>query len=438
MHLLAKKYGDVISLQMGLQNMVVIGGYETVKAVVLRDEFLGRYSPPWLKKRTFDKDIGILFGDVPIWKDTRRFAVKNLREFGFGKKQTMESLIQDEISDFIRSLEDRVNTSELVQMKGIFDPPLINSVFSMLCGFRFEQNDPELHRLLHLLHGFFTGVKTAGDILMAYPFLAAITPTYHRQLRLHREMHAYIRKIISDARARKDRITEPRSFVDVFVNTIESSGQDMTFNDENLIAVIYDFFMAGGETTPSILEFLILYLILNPEIQRKLSEEIDSVVGQDRWPSYEDRNNMPYTEAVLSEILRVATVLPLAPRTTTEDTTLNGFNIPKKSIILLNLYDVHMDPAFWGDPEVFRPERFLDEDRNVCNTERLMPFSLGRRSCLGETMARMNLFLFTTKVFQQFSVQVDPSLPKPSTEPLVGITMGAQPFGVIFTKRPRV
>ena len=112
-----------------------------------------------------------------------------------------------------------------------------------------------------------------------------------------------------------------------------------------------------------------------------MQAEVDEVIGSGRQPSMKDKINMPYTEACLLEIQRMADIIPLnVPRCPTQDIKLGGQVIPKGSNVIFLFYAAHRDPEVWGDPYVFRPERFLDEDGKVFGRDRIMPFSLGKHS----------------------------------------------------------
>jgi cytochrome P450 len=121
---------------------------------------------------------------------------------------------------------------------------------------------------------------------------------------------------------------------------------------------------------------------------------------------------MPYTSALILEVLRKSSLTPFGiVHNTLDDVTFHGYRIPKDTIILANLYEVHQSEKIWGDPENFRPERFLSEDGSelLKDHPKVIPFSVGKRSCLGETLARNNLFLFLTSLFQTFDILKDPS-----------------------------
>jgi cytochrome P450 len=146
---------------------------------------------------------------------------------------------------------------------------------------------------------------------------------------------------------------------------------------------------------------------------------------------------MPYTGAVIQETLRKSSIVPMGlMHEATEDTTLHGFNIPKGTIIITNQYSVHHNKETWGDPENFRPERFLSSDAiSLVKGDRIIPFSVGRRVCLGEPLARDQLFLFIVNIFQKFKLIPDPSNPQPSLEPRVGFLTAPKPFTVVATTR---
>jgi hypothetical protein len=250
-----------------------------------------------------------------------------------------------------------------------------------------------------------------------------------------------------DAHLKEHDPDNPRDFIDAYINEMKSNTDPTSsFNinnskliyrsipvvklfkmygcimylflyltEQGLVFTILDLFIAGVETTSTTLTWIFLYMARNQHVQEKLAEEIDRVVGQSRLPSLSDRPNMPYTEAVIHEVMRAATMAPMAvPHSTTEDVVFHGYHIPKKTMVWLNLYEIHNSFELWGDPENFRPERFLTKDGTKFERhEGFVPFSLGKRVCPGESLARDELFLFTTSLFQIFRVSCDPSGPPP-------------------------
>ncbi len=114
------------------------------------------------------------------------------------------------------------------------------------------------------------------------------------------------------------------------------------------------------------------------DIQDKVQQELDTVIGGNRLPEWKDRQGLPYTEAVFLEIQRIRTVLPLGvPHEASQDTKLNGYDIPKGSLVFANIWAAHNDPEVWSEPDQFKPERFLNENGKLQHREELIPFSIG-------------------------------------------------------------
>jgi len=148
---------------------------------------------------------------------------------------------------------------------------------------------------------------------------------------------------------------------------------------------------------------------------------------------------MPYTEATIAETLRLSSIVPIGVmHKVLADTEFKGYFFPKDTILTHNAHYIHHDPKIWGDPEQFRPERFLSPDgKTFKKHEALMPFSTGKRQCLGETLARDTLFLFSTNVFQRFTVEFDPNGPDNGFEAGIGFLLAPQPFNVVFRDRTK-
>ena len=145
-------------------------------------------------------------------------------------------------------------------------------------------------------------------------------------------------------------------------------------------------------------------MVAFPDIQAKVQDEIDRVVDHGELPKLRHRPDLSYTEAVLHESMRFSVALPTAvPHTTTRDTTVGGYDVPKGTMVLINLWALHHDPKAWDNVEEFIPERFLDENGKLGpKPESWLPFSAGTRVCLGETVAKPELLLLFAALMQRF------------------------------------
>ncbi|OXB52011.1 hypothetical protein ASZ78_007770 [Callipepla squamata] len=164
------------------------------------------------------------------------------------------------------------------------------------------------------------------------------------------------------------------------------------------------------DTTTTTLRWGLLLMMKYPEIQKKVQEEIDQVIGSNP-PRTEHRTKMPYTDAVVHEIQRFANILPLnLPHETTMDVTIKGYFIPKGTYVIPLLNSVLQDKTQWEKPGSFYPEHFLNSEGKFVKKDAFMPFSAGRRICAGETLAKMELFLFFTSLLQRFTFQPPPGV----------------------------
>jgi len=147
--------------------------------------------------------------------------------------------------------------------------------------------------------------------------------------------------------------------------------------------------------------------------------------------------SMPYTEALIAEILRFSSIIPAGVmHRALVNQEFRGFHIPKGTWIMANLYHIHFSKDIWGDPTTFRPERFLSQDKTKFQrNENLLPFMTGKRQCLGENLARDTIFLFLTNIFQKFDSNFNAGEVKPSLIPDEGFGLQTKPFKVILTER---
>ncbi|KAL3862691.1 hypothetical protein ACJMK2_008644 [Sinanodonta woodiana] len=166
-----------------------------------------------------------------------------------------------------------------------------------------------------------------------------------------------------------------------------------------------DLFLAGTETTSTTVTWASFYLATRPDIQSRIFAEIKANVGTERLPSMQDKQSLVYTEAFIMEVLRMSNIVIFsAPHAPVADVWIRGFRIPKGMQIMPDINSVLSDPAIWGDPENFRPDRFVSEEGTLLKPDEFIPFFTGRRNCIGESLARMELFLFISALVQRFEI----------------------------------
>lgn len=182
-----------------------------------------------------------------------------------------------------------------------------------------------------------------------------------------------------------------------------------------LIVVISDLYTAGTETTATTLMWAVSFLAKHPEVQRKMQQEIDCTIG-DKVPETSDRQKMPYVDASIHEIQRYSVLIPLTGHDPTEETQLCGYEIPMDTMVVANIWSVLRDKRIWRDPYNFNPQNFLDEYGNVINTKYNISFGIGKRQCLGDTLAKQEIFIFLVGMLQQYDFVADSNYPLPDTD----------------------
>ncbi|XP_045905076.1 cytochrome P450 2D20-like [Micropterus dolomieu] len=216
----------------------------------------------------------------------------------------------------------------------------------------------------------------------------------------------------------------------------QSKGQaDNTFDEENLVICVLDLFVAGSETTSTTLRWAFLYMAKYPEIQANVQAEIDRLIGQSRQPCMEDRANLPYTDAVIHEVQRMGNIVPLSlPHVTNKAVQLGGYTVPEGVTVIPNLTSVLFDKNEWETPVTFNPRHFLNAEGKFVKRAAFIPFSAGKRLCLGENLARMELFLFFTSFMQRFTFSM-PAGVKPVMDYRFGVTLAPHRYEICATSR---
>lgn len=234
-----------------------------------------------------------------------------------------------------------------------------------------------------------------------------------------------------------------RDLVDAYIiqqKRHEKDGKENYFSDKQLVQIMSDIFSAGLETVTSTIEWSILFMILNPECQQQVQEEIDQVVGRDRMPQLDDLSRMPYTEAFIYEVLRRSNVVALGnAHAALDDASIGGYLIPKGTQVLPNLYGINMNAKLWENPTKFDPNRFLVNNK-AKKPDYFIPFSVGRRVCLGDLLAKMEVFLFLVGLLQKFDLSVaneDKNYP-PKVEGTIGLSNAPVSFRVALQSRPSI
>ncbi|XP_076837606.1 cytochrome P450 2G1-like isoform X2 [Brachyhypopomus gauderio] len=372
---LSKTYGPVMTVYLGPQRVVVLVGYDAVKEALIdqADDFVGRAPIPFVQ--TASNGHGLTLSNGECWHQLRHFTLTTLRDFGMGRKR-MEEWIQEESKHLLDSVRD-TNSAP-------FDPTfhLSRAVSNVICvlvfGQRFSYEDSSYLHLLGLISGVLGFASSGwGQLYNIFPRVIKLLPGRH--LSFKKEVEELRTFAMGKVQQHKETLdpSDPRDFIDCFLIRLDQEkGSPATeFHYDNMMGTVLNLFLAGTETTSTTIRYTLMLLIRHPDIQEHMQEEIDTVIGRDRCPSMEDRKSLPFTNAVIHE----------------------------DTVIFPVLHSVLRDEAHWDSPWTFNPTHFLDKNGNFKNNPAFLPFSAGKRSCVGESLARMEIFLFIVSLLQNFT-----------------------------------
>ncbi|XP_055078201.1 cytochrome P450 2D10-like [Periophthalmus magnuspinnatus] len=364
---LAKRYGSIYSLKIGSKPAVVLNGLQAIKeALVNKSEDFSATAP------------GVVLSDYgPGWREQRRFGLMTLRNFGLGK-QSMENRILQEIDRIVRVLEQ--STDKPFNPKMIFHNAASSVICQVLFAKQFDYEDEFMKFFVGLFH------ETSKIINGRWGMIYDSIP-----------MDAHERRMEILAENKNTRVPgKPRHFIDSYLDEIDKRGEmKSSFTEDQLSAFLLDLHFAGTDTTANTLLSAFLYLMNYPRVQEHCQQEIDRVLDGKRQATFEDRHLMPYTQGTM--------VIP-------------------------NLSSVLSEEGQWKFPRGFHPENFLDDQGEFVKPEAFMPFSAGPRMCLGEGLARMELFLITVTLLRKFKFIWPEDAGEPDYTPVFGSTQTPKPY----------
>lgn len=437
---LRRKYGDIYSFYIGRDLTVIINGYDLIQKAAVKNAHIFSGRPKNLITNVMGEGKGIVFTNEPHWKRQRKFTLSCLQEFGFGKTSLEESILK-EVECFITVLKKQkgnpFNVHETIQGS------MANIIFAIVCGKRHEYEDEFFVKFLR------DSDLAARKVMQVSALLSCASVLQHIPgdplgmniiTKSLEQWKDYVTKIYDEHTKTHDE-NSPRDLIDFFITEMskkENLKEGSEFSVDQLNTVARDLFGAGSETSATVIRWALLYLLKYPEIQQRLQSEIDNVVPDGQLPSLEDRIKLPYVEAFIMEVLRCANVVPLSvPHSvTTENGVIifEGYSIPQNTTVIFNLDSVLQDPDIFENPELFNPERYLNTDREVVKPKELIPFGIGRRVCLGEAVARMELFLFLATMIKTFDFSSEDEV-KLDMKGILGVTYSPKPFKVRAVER---
>ncbi|XP_036625509.1 cytochrome P450 2C23-like isoform X2 [Trichosurus vulpecula] len=365
---LAEKYGPIYTFYFGTHPVVVLHGYDILKEALIDqgDAFVDRPILP-LTDDAF-KGKGVISSRGERWKQLRRFSLMTLRNFGMGKR-SIEERVQEEAQCLVEEL--RKTNGQPTDPTFILGCAPCNVICSILFRDRFKYNDEKFLYLLKLLNENFQLANSRWTQL--YNFLPAALRVYFpvKPKGLSKnieEMKHFILERVKEHQKLLDP-NNPQDYIDCYLSKMEQEKDNpqSEFDLENLIMTGVNLFGAGTETTSTTLRFGLLLILKHPEVQAKIHEEIDRVIGPNRVPSIMDRQEMPYMDAVVHEMQRSIDLIPLnLPREVVRDTQFQQYVLPKENGLVLERAWQGWS-CFFSIPPFYRisPSKLLEIQRKL-------------------------------------------------------------------------
>ncbi|KAM5229442.1 cytochrome P450 2W1 [Ctenodactylus gundi] len=422
---LSGRYGPVFTVYLGGQRTVVLSGHQAVRAALVGTGLELADRPPIPIFQCIQQGGGIFFSSGERWRAARRFTVRTLHILGAGQGLGARTALE-ELGCLVELLDHYRGRPFPLALLG-WAPS--NVTFTLLFGQRFDYQDPMFRSLLGLIDEVMVLLGSPSlQLFNLYPRMGALLGLHQPVLRKIEEVRAILRTLLQARRPVVSRGGPVRSYMDALIQQGQVLQRDKLFAEPNAVACMLDMLMAGTETTSATLQWAALLLAKHPGVQRRAQEELGRLLGVGGRPRPEDQQRLPYTCAVLHEVQRYITLLPHVPRCTATRTQLGGYLLPKGTPVIPLLTSVLLDKTQWATPDQFNPGHFLDADGRFVKPAAFLPFSAGRRVCVGESLARTELFLLLAGLLQKYYLR-----PPPGVSPAALDTTPAP----AFTMRPR-
>ncbi|XP_070536200.1 steroid 17-alpha-hydroxylase/17,20 lyase-like isoform X2 [Ptychodera flava] len=435
---MSKKYGKILSVKLGDRQAVVLNSMELLREAMVQkgQDFNARAPLKLYEELASRSNKGLRLAEEPYWRISRKIADSALKMVGHEK---WEKIIEDEAKTLIATLKEIEDRR--------FDPApdldfaVTNVMCTALFSTRYKRDDKEflmLYQNQRVINDniwksspqdYFSFIKYLPDSDKTTDFRLAVAARdafFHRKLMEHKSTFQH------------DRI---RDVTDALIKArmeVQADIPDITIGDEYLEVLIWDLFDGACATTAAVIKWLLVYLLNFSHVQDKVHQELQSVLGDDPV-TVADRVRLPYLQATILETLRLSPPLPLTvPHRATLTSKITQYNIPKDTIIILNLWAMQRDPDVFLDAEVFMPDRFIDPDTNhlyPLSSMNFQPFGAGPRRCPGESFAMMQLFLFTSFLLHQYNVELAPGGVMPSTTGELQKVLQPEPYQIVLHSR---
>lgn len=393
-HELSQKYGPIMQLRFG-SFPVVVGSSVAMAKLFLKTHDVTFASRP---KTAAGKYTTYNYSDItwspygPYWRQARKMCLMEL--FSVRRLESYEYIRVEETKSLLSSLYKQSNSP--VDLKDHLSTVSLNVISRMVLGKKYLDENvegsivtpEEFKKMLDELF-LLSGVLNIGDSIPWIDFLD-LQGYVKRMKVLSKKFDRFLEHVLDEHNARRKGVENyvAKDMVDVLLQFADDPTLEVKLERHGVKAFTQDLIAGGTESSAVTVEWAISELLRKPELFDKATEELDRVIGKERWVEEKDIPNLPYIDTIVKETMRMHPVAPmLVPRFSREDIKIAGYDIPKDTRVLVNVWTIGRDPEIWDQPNEFIPERFIGKNIDVKGQDfELLPFGTGRRMCPGYSL----------------------------------------------------
>ena len=434
---LARRYGEICLMRFGSVPTVIISDAETLQDAFGKTELADRWVSEIMEILSGQKDL-VLAPYGERWRQLQRFANRELlsaRHLNTIRERYIESVVNGlvermgELGDSgepVWPMTMTANSNSALMFRSIFGRDTDTSA-------EFQEQQKAL---VDHVNWIFTSAS-ATNLADYIPWLKFLPNNAIKEAQRQSEIgDTIIRSLVEAARNRPGLdLSAPTCLVEVMLAKADAG----EIGDEMTRHLCMDLLLAGTDTSAQTVNWFLLLLANRPEIQAKVHEELDRVIGRDTLPTVDDRTRLPYTFACLAESMRYRTIGPFGlPHKASEDIELGGYRIAAGTQVLGNIYSIHHDPRYWDSPHEFIPERFLPQPDGsmppTLTSNAYIPFGTGHRRCPGRRFAETTVWLHITRMLHKLRFET-PEGKQMSEDEVFGLAISPKPYSLRATRR---
>ncbi|WOL20707.1 Cytochrome P450 [Canna indica] len=416
LHKLSMRYGDLIHLRLGSVPCVVASSAEVAKKLLRTNDlsFSDRPQSKAVSYLTYGSSDFSFAPYGPYWRFVKKLCVSEL--LGVRTLHQLLPTRREEIVALMKTLHDKSLEGKAIDMGGELIRLTNNVISRMMMSRRCLVSDGEFEEVRKLVKEVaeLTGKFNLADYIGLCKNLD-LQGLNRRIEDVHRRFDGMMEKILKDKeevrRKMKETGSMAKDLLDILIDISEDATAEVRLTKENIKAFVLDIFVAGTDTSAITMEWALAELINHPNILHKARDEIDAVVGKNRLVEESDIPNLPYLQAIVKETMRLHPAGPLIVRQSNKDSNIDGYDIPAKTTVFVNVWAIGRDPKHWSDPLKFFPERFMENEREMVDAKgqhfALIPFGSGRRACPGASLALELIHSALGAMIQCFEWKVD-------------------------------